>query len=272
MSNEAAKEKRKAYFRYAFNNAYNYTALVGVGAAAALTGNWWLGIVGVAIEGLWMLFAPDSRLLGKLAWEKRWNAEEEKRLQAKRKKQLASLGPHDWKRCQNMAEKRAEIERLAQDNPTFTQELMESELRKLGKLADDFVDLAVTSARYETHMAAVNFDELERQVRRFEAQIEHARTPADRQLAQKNLDVLLRRKETLTEIQAYIRKARGQLDLMENTFKLLADHIVTMRSPQEMSGQLDELMDGVEAVRTTARETSQLFQLDRTQGMKGLRG
>jgi len=84
--------------------------------------------------------------------------------------------------------------------------------------------------------------------------------------------VLLRRKETLTEIQAYIRKARGQLDLMENSFKLLADHIVTMRSPQEMSGQLDELLDGVEAVRTTARETSQLFQMDRSQDVKGFRG
>jgi hypothetical protein len=272
LSTEAPKEKRRAFFRYAFHNVYNYTALLGVGAAAALTGNWWLGIVGGAVEGLWMLFAPDSKLLGKVVWEKRWNAEEEKRQAQKRKKQLASLGPGDWKRCQAMADKRAEIERLAQDNPTFTQELMESELRKLGKLSDDFVDLAVTSARFETYMAAVNFDELERQMRRFEAQIEHARTSSDRELAQKNLDVLLRRKRTLTEIQQYIRAARGQLDLMENSFRLLADQIVTMRSPGEMSGQLDELMDGVEAVRTTARETSQILQLDHMQGVGKYRG
>jgi hypothetical protein len=272
LSTEAAKEKRRAYLRYAFHNVYNYTALLGVGAAAALTGNWWLGIVGVAAEGLWMLFAPDSKILSKVAWDKRWNAEEEKRLAQKRKKQLASLGPADWKRCQKMSEKRDEIQRLAQDNPTFTQELMESELRKLGKLADDFVDLAVTSARFENYMAAVNFDELERQSRRFEAQIEHARTSSDRELAQKNLDVLLRRKQTLTEIQQYIRAARGQLDLMENSFRLLADQIVTMRSPGEMSGQLDELMDGVEAVRTTARETSQIMKLDHMQGVGKFRG
>lgn len=267
MSAEAAKEKRRAYLRYAFHNVYNYTALLGVGAAAALTGNWWLGIVGAAAEGLWMLFAPDSKILSKVAWDKRWADEEEKRLAAKRKKQLASLGPNDWRRCQAMAAKRDEIQRLAQDNPTFTQELMENELRKLGKLADDFVDLAVTSARFETYMAAVNFDELERQMRRFQAQIEHARTSADRELAQKNLDVLLRRKQTLTEIQQYIRAARGQLDLMENSFRLIADHIVTMRSPGEMAGQLDELMDGVEAVRTSARETSGIFKLDHMQGV-----
>lgn len=268
----AEKEKRRAYLRYAFHNVYNYTALAGIGAAAALTGNWWLGVVGAAVEGLWMLFAPDSKLLSKLAWDKRWAAEEGKRLEAKRKQQLATLGPADWRRCQAMAQKRDEIERLAADNPTFTQELMQNELRKLEKLADDFVDLAVTSARFETYMAAVNFDELERQSRRFEAQIAHARTPSDRELAQKNLDVLLRRKQTLTEIQQYIRAARGQLDLMENSFRLIADHIVTMRSPGEMASQLDELVDGVEAVRTSARETSQVIRLDHMRGVGKLRG
>lgn len=272
MATSAEKEKRRAYLRYAFHNVYNYTALAGVGAAAALTGNWWLGIVGAAFEGLWMLFAPDSKLLSKLAWDKRWAAEEGKRLEAKRKKQLATLGPADWRRCQAMTAKRDEIHRLASDNPTFTQELMAGELRKLDKLADDFVDMAVTSARFETYMAAVNFDELERQARRFEAQIQHARTPSDRELAQKNLDVLLRRKQTLTEIQNYIRAARGQLDLLENSFRLLADQIVTMRSPGEMSGQLDELMDGVEAVRTSARETSQVIRLSHMQGVGKYRG
>ena len=267
MPTDAAKEKRRAFFRYAIHNVYNYTALAGVGAAAALTGNWWLGVVGAAVEGLWILFAPDSTILSKIAWEKRWASEEEGRLEAKRKKQLASLGPADWRRCQAMAAKRDEIERLAADNPTLTQELMQNELRKLKKLADDFVDLAVTSARFETYMAAVSFDDLERQVRRFQSQIEHARTSSDRDLAQKNLDVLLRRKQTLTEIQQYIRAARGQLDLMENSFRLIADNIVTMRSPGEMSGQLDELIDGVEAVRTSALETSQVLKLDHMQGV-----
>jgi hypothetical protein len=262
-----AKEKRRAFFRYAIHNVYNYTAVAGVAAAAALTQNWWLAVVGGALEGLWVLFAPDSRLLGKLVWEKRWKGEESKRLAQRRKQLMGTLGPTDWRRCQRMIEKRTEIERLAHDNPTFTQELMQDELNKLGKLTDDFIDLAVTSARYETHMAAVNFDELERQVRRFESQIQHARTQQDRELAQKNLDVVLRRRQMLGEIQQYIRKARGQLDLMENSFRLLADQIVTMRSPGEMSGQLDELVDGVEAVRTTARETSELLHLDRTQGL-----
>ena len=38
---------------------------------------------------------------------------------------------------------------------------------------------------------------------------------------------------------------RGQLDLIENSFQLIADQIVTMQSPHELTGQLDELLDGV---------------------------
>jgi hypothetical protein len=77
----------------------------------------------------------------------------------------------------------------------------------------------------------------------------------------KNLGVLQARKAKVAEIRQYLVTVRGQQDLIENTFKLLADQIVTMRSPQELSGQLDELMDGVEAVRQTARETDKLLQV-----------
>jgi hypothetical protein len=254
------KEKRAPFFRYAFHNVYNYTALLGVGTAALLTQNWWLALTGLALEGLWMTFAPDSRVLRKVAWEKRWNAEQQKRKEELRRKQLASLGPGEWRRCQRLEQKRLEIERLVGDNQALTRDLLRDELAKLERLTDAFFDLAVTSNRFEAYLATQDFDDLERQVRRFRTQIEQARTPDDKELAQKNLEVLLRRQERLQEVQAYIRKARGQLELMENTFKLLGDQIVTMRSPAELGGQLDELIDGVEAVRSTAREAEGLMQ------------
>lgn len=260
MATDKPKEKRRAFLRYAFNNVYNYALMGGVAATAALTQNWWLALAGAAVEGLWLMFAPDSKLLGKLAWDARFAAEERARRLAQRQQDMKILSPGDWKRCHALEAKRVEIERLAADNQTFAQELLKDELGKLERLVDSYIDMHVTVARFEYHLASVNFDELERSQRRFETQVSQAGTPADRQLAQKNLDVVLRRKERLAEIQSYVRKAHGQLDLIENTFQLLADQIVTMRSPAEMGGQLDELMDGVEAVRTTARETEGLMQ------------
>ncbi len=70
---------------------------------------------------------------------------------------------------------------------------------------------------------------------------------------------MARRLEKVQEIRSYLSVARGQLDLIENSFQLIADQIVTMQSPQELSGQLDELLDGVEAIRQTAQDTEKIL-------------
>jgi hypothetical protein len=69
----------------------------------------------------------------------------------------------------------------------------------------------------------------------------------------------MKRFDKMKEIQHYLRLARGQLDLIENSFQLIADQIVTMQSPQELTGQLDELLDGVESIKQTAADTERLL-------------
>ena len=73
------------------------------------------------------------------------------------------------------------------------------------------------------------------------------------------LNDMNQRLDKVDEIRRYLVVARGQLDLIENSFQLIADQIVTMHSPQELSGQLDELLDGVEAIRETTRDTEELI-------------
>ena len=79
------------------------------------------------------------------------------------------------------------------------------------------------------------------------------------QVARKNLAIVLKRIDKMKEIRRYLTVARGQLDLIENSFQLIADQIVTMQSPQQLSGQLDELLDGVESIRQTAVETDRIL-------------
>jgi len=81
-----------------------------------------------------------------------------------------------------------------------------------------------------------------------------------RRLAAQNLSVLEKRRERISELHRFVEKARGQLDLMENTFELLRDQVVSMTSPSELGGQLDDLIDGVEAVRSTAREAASFLE------------
>src|SRR6202022_4720791 len=102
-------------------------------------------------------------------------------------------------------------------------------------------DLSLTCSRYESYLESVSPSELERDQRRYQNIVDHEEGEK-RTLAQKNIVVLAKRKEKYAEIHSNLASARGQLELIENTFRLLADQIVTMRSPQELSGQLDELL------------------------------
>src|SRR5207248_450995 len=107
---------------------------------------------------------------------------------------------------------------------------------KLDQLVSSFIEMCVTCNRYIQYLDTVDLDAIERDIRRYSNLIDHGDPEGERrQLAMKNLDVLQRRRAKVAEIRQYVGNARSQLDLIENTFQLLADQIVTMQSPQELS-------------------------------------
>lgn len=260
MADRDPDKPKVPYAKYAFQNPYNYAILGGFASAAVLTGNWWLGLAGAGVEAIWMLFAPDSRLLRKLWFDKRYDEELSEAQKAELDRKFKALPDADAMRCLALREKQDQIHRLARENPSFTVELLSGELGKLDALVRSFVDLSVTCARYQDYLKSVDLDEIERDLRRYHSILEKDPEDGKRDLARKNIAVLDRRKQKYGEIRGYLSSARGQLELIENTFRLLADQIVTMQSPTELGGQLDELMDGVEAVRQTTRETDRLLQ------------
>ncbi len=256
-----AKEKSPPYARYAFLNPYNLSLMAGAAAAAAATGHWWLAMCAAAGEAVWMLFAPDSRVLQRTWFDKLWNSEQ----QAARKKQQfekwQALPDAERQRALGLREVQDRIYKLAQENPSFSVEMLRDELGKLENLVDDFLDLATVGARYDKYLATFNLEEIEADLRRYQLQAEKLPIGDERRtVAQKNLQVLLARKDRYKELRRNLQTARGQMDLMENTFRLLADEIVSMREPSELGTRLDDLREGVNAVREVARETERVFQ------------
>lgn len=255
------KDKQPPYVRYAFFNPYNLSILGGAAAAAMATGHWWVGLFAAAGEAIWMLFAPDSKLLQKLWFDKVWSgelAEERKKAQVEK---FNSLPDGEKARALALRETQRRIQQMAQDNPSFTVELLRDDVNKLEDLVDDFLDLATASARYEEYLSTFDVEDLESDIRRYTLQVDKLPVGDERRtVAQKNLQVLLQRKDRWKELRRSLQTARGQMDLMENTFRLLSDEIVGMRNPSELGARLDEMREGVEAVRQTARETERLLQ------------
>ena len=256
---QAVYEKR-SYLKAAFANPYNLSLFLGGLVAAGLTLSPFLALIVICLEVLWLVYAPGSKLLQRLLWDPQFDQEQLAQEQQHRAARMLSLDEADRERVASLFARQREINRLAAQNPSFTGELLRSELTKTDRLVEAFMEMAMTCARYEAYLNSIDLRELEKDRRRWEAII-HGRDNQDSEtdIARKNLAIIMKRFDKMKEIHHYLTLARGQLDLIENSFQLIADQIVTMQSPQELTGQLDELLDGVESIKQTAADTERLL-------------
>ncbi|MDY7227119.1 hypothetical protein [Hyalangium rubrum] len=242
-----------SYLKAAFLNIYNLSMLGGALTASALTGEYVLGAVALGVEALWLLFGPDLRPFQRAVREghrKEQEAADRERVD----KMLKELPQQDWQRAKALDELRRDIERDMANNPSFQAILLQTELDKLRHLHQSFVALALACNRAESYMAAVDPRQLKREM---EAQTQLEKTlkdPAAQAIARKNLQVLAKREETIQEIQNFLMRARGQMNLIENSVRLLRDQALTMASPGQLGEQLDDLLTGVDAIQATAKD------------------
>jgi hypothetical protein len=262
----AAEEKfpeKPSYLKYTFANPYNLTLLGGALVASVLTLNPFIAIGALGLEGLWLLHGSQSRFMQRLLWDPLYEKERLEYEQRKRMQQVEKLSQGGQQRVMQLIEKEKQIQQLAMQNPSFTGDLLRSEIAKTHNLVNAFIDLAVTCWRYENYLSSIDVQQLENTRRHWHNFIESSKDKADAlelDLAKKNLAIIDKRIERVAEIRRYLKIAYGQINLIENSFQLLADQIVTMQSPNELSGQLDELLDGVESIKETAKETEQILK------------
>lgn len=262
---ETTEEKfpeKPSYLKYAFANPYNLTLLGGAVIASVLTLNPLIAVAALSVEGLWLLHGSQSRFMQRLLWDPMYEKEKLEFEQRKRMTQVEKLGQGGQRRVFELVEKEKQIQQLAMQNPSFTGDLLRNEIAKTHNLVNAFIDLAVTCARYENYLSSIDVGQLENTRRHWENLVKTGNKSDEVELdiAKKNLAIIIKRIERVGEIKRYLKIAYGQTNLIENSFQLLADQIVTMQSPNELSGQLDELLDGVESIKETAKETEQILR------------
>jgi hypothetical protein len=195
-----------------------------------------------------------------LLWDPRFEKIRDALVEQEREARMAGLEEHVRARVQLLVRRQREIRQLAARNPSFTGDLLRGELVKTDKLVEAFIDMAVTCDRYEQYLTTVDVAGVERERLRWERSLEDAGASAPEvDIAKRNLAILGKRLDKVKEIRRYLDVARGQLDLIENSFQLIGDQIVTMQSPQELSGQLNDLLAGVESIEQSAADTERML-------------
>ncbi len=248
--------EKPSYFKYTFVNPYNLTLLGGALAASVLTFNPLIAVAALGLEGLWLLHGSTSSFMKKWLWDPIYENERAEFLKKQRIRLIETLSPRAKQRVYGLLEKEQQIKELAAQNPSFTGDLLRNELAKTTDLVNSFIDLSLNCSRYEKYLQTVNLVDLQSQRNQYTRYIETQKPTvsddAEMQLLKKNLTVIEKRIERVDEINRFLKIAYGQLALIENSFQLIADQIITMQSSNELSGQLNDLLDGIESVKATA--------------------
>jgi hypothetical protein len=228
----------------------------GLGATTLL---WWMPIV---LASLWLLagapLPPVAPFRGIAA---RSRARRQKQLAELREQELlAMLSDGDRRRYYELERLRMDIQGEVLEHPGFAMQMVRVELDKLDALLRTFLEVAANAAKYELFIATSDLAELEREVERQEAVIDKTLEADARGLAEKNHHVLLRRVEKAVQIRRQLRVARAQLNLIDNTLRLLRDQVMTMETPDQLSLEVEELTDAVEQIAATGRETDAIVK------------
>src|SRR5215208_6608461 len=186
--------EKRSYLKAAFANPYNLSLLAGGLAASALTLNPLLAIITVGMEILWVVNAPGSKKLQEWLWDPGFDKDEQAKAQAARAERLKNLDEADRERVISLLARQQEIHGLAAQNPSFTGELLRTELQKTDRLVEAFIDMANTCSRYDAYLDSIDLSELEKDRRRWEnttRKQEHC--DSETEIAQKNLAIINKR-------------------------------------------------------------------------------
>jgi hypothetical protein len=251
---------KRPYLKMAFANPYNLSLFGGALAAAVATANPILAAAAIGAELLWLLHGPESKTLKRLLWDPRFEKVRLALEAHEREERIRDLPDKSKERIRGLVGRQQEITTLAEKNPSFTGDLLRSELVKTRRLVDSFVAMALNVNRFEEYLERINVAAIEKDRERWRGRAASERaSELERDVAMKNYEVIVKRLEKLGEIRSYLAVAHGQLDLIENSFQLIGDQILTMHSPTELSGQLDDLLDGVESIQQTQRDTEKIL-------------
>lgn len=241
--------ERPDYFKYAFANLYNLGLLGAAGVAAAGTGDWGIAVIAGGLEALWLFIGADTAPFHRWV-DGQHNARLREEAKVRRRGRIIALAAKDRARAIELVAAHIAMGQELEKNEHWSTDLIRDEYSRLESLLDSFVELAEAAQRFEAYGRQFDLPSMRRELA---GQKKLAATqggdPETAALAAKNAELLEKRLGTLEEMEKLIQRSRGQMSVIENTFSLLRDQLVSMKPPDNIHDQLDEIVASVDAVR-----------------------
>lgn len=249
------------YTREAFLNRWNLVFLV---AGIAMS----LGIYGLSVLPFWLpltfVMAGELLYLGVMPRNERYRRHVRSQKIAERNKApskneiFRSLNREDQRRVKRLRDLRDEIRANYQGLSYASQGLLDSHLKKIDGLIESYLQMLHQRERYRGQVDGASEQRVMKQIRELREDMadDSKRVKA---VKQRRMKVLQQRLARFKQGHENLEIIGAQLGTIEDVVKYIHQESWTMQNPEEISFQLDTLMEEVEETQSSVRQIEDVF-------------
>ena len=249
------------YTKEAFLNSWNLTFLavaLTVIAVMALLGGLPFHLVtvfAVAIEALYLSVVPRQERFQRAVRSKKLAKPRRPPEQKEIYRQLSRSSQRRYARLRQLEDAiEANYEKLS----SASQGLLQSHLEKIDGLLEAHLNLLHRRERYRDYAEAATESEVRRSIEAVRDRLEEA-SPRVRKVKERRLRVLKQRLRRFREGHENREVIEAQLQTIEDVVRYIHEQSWTLQDPDEVTHQLDALLDEVEETQQSIQEVEEVY-------------
>ena len=245
------------FVKEAFNLQYNWIALAGAGLFAVVSGSLLPIILAGGAELMYLAIVPQNSRFQRLVRSWKFGEELQQR-QEQFAEMLNSLSPEAKARYAKLAQVCAYVRgNFSQFSSTSKIFLRQMDSR-LDGLLRGYARLLLAACQQQQYLKGTDPNEIKREIASLQRDLNND-SPKVQEINKKRIEILTKRVEKYQKICENQEVVDAQCSAVEDVLHLVRDQSVTMRDPQQVSDQLDNLVRDVEQTEQTVQQVEAIF-------------
>jgi len=256
-SQTAGEREEINFVKEAFHLQYNWIALGGAGLFAIVSWSLLPVILAAGAEMMYLATIPNNSRFQRLVRSWKFGAE-----QLQRQEQFAvmlnSLTPEARARYAKLAQVcatvRANFSQFSSTSKMFLQQMD----GRVDGLLHGYARLLLAASQQQQYMKGTDPNDIKKEMAAMQRAMNDA-PPKVQEINKKRIEILTKRLEKYQKICENQQVVDAQCSAVEDVLHLVRDQSVTMRDPQQVSDQLDNLVRDVEQTEQTVQQVEAIF-------------
>jgi len=238
---------------------YNWIGLAGAAVFALVSGTGMPLVLAAGLELIYLSLVPQSSAFRRLV--RSWKYAEQKRQHEMKLSALFNELPPELRKryagvdavCRTI---RANYTRLSSTSQMFLEQMQQ----RLDGLLQAYLRLVFAAFQHTEYLRTTDPDSIKRDLAKLQHSLE-SDPPQVQEINRKRIEILTKRVEKFDKVRESQKVVEAQCAAIEDVLELIRDQSVTMRDPQQVSDQLDNLVHDVEETEENVRQVEAVFEM-----------